>query len=268
MDFFQIFVLAFIQGFTEFLPISSSAHLILVPQMTGWSDQGLAFDIAVHVGSLLAVISYFRKEIVVMFQAFIKSILGKQTSEGYLAWAVLLGTIPVGIAGLLFKGSIETILRSPLVIAAATIIFGIVLFWADLYGRKLAELKNEYQLKLKDIFIIGLAQALALIPGTSRSGITITAGLFLGFSREAAARYSFLLSIPVILLAGGLEVRDLVTEEHIVDWFSLLLGVIVSGISAFICIHFFLKFIQTIGMMPFMIYRVVLGVVLFIIFWP
>ena len=174
MDMLQIVILALVQGLTEFLPISSSAHLILVPILTDWPDQGLAFDVAVHAGTLTAVVAYFRRELARMLVEWLVSFRGRLTPDARLAWAVLIGTIPVGLAGLLFKDVIETQFRSPMVIAAATIVFGALLWVADISGRRN---RDEYALSLLDVLVIGLAQALALIPGTSRSGITITAGL-------------------------------------------------------------------------------------------
>ena len=255
------------QGLTEFLPISSSAHLILVPQIIEeWADQGLAFDVAVHVGTLVAVIYYFRKELVPMTVDWVASLkTRRQTRNSMLAWAVLFGTIPVGLAGLLFKGIIETDLRSPLVIAAATIVFGLLLWAADAMGKRV---RDEYTITWSDVFIIGCAQALALIPGTSRSGITMTAGLMVGLSREAAARFSFLLSIPVITLSGLLMTKDLVEQAGPVDWSAIMLGALLSCVAAYLCIHFFLKLLERIGMWPFVIYRLILGCVLVYIFYP
>ncbi|MDX1443800.1 MAG: undecaprenyl-diphosphate phosphatase, partial [Gammaproteobacteria bacterium] len=178
MDFLQTIILAIIQGLTEFLPISSSAHLILVPVLTGWSDQGLAFDVAVHVGSLAAVMLYFRRDIVNVTVAGLRSLKTRRVEgDARLAWAIVLGTIPVGLAGLLFADFIEANLRSALVIATTTIVFGLLLWVADRHG---ATGRNEHQLRWVDILVIGVAQALALIPGTSRSGITMTAGLLMG----------------------------------------------------------------------------------------
>ena len=264
MDFLQIFVLAILQGLTEFLPISSSAHLILVPVIVGWQDQGLAFDVAVHVGTLAAVVLYFRKEIGRMTVSWTGSVLGKGfDKDAKLAWAVLFGTIPVGIVGLLFKDLIEEHLRHPYVLASATLLFAFLLWWADARARGN---RDEYSLKWQDILFIGLAQALALIPGTSRSGATMTAALFLGLSRQAAARFSFLLSIPVIVLAGGLTTLDYLETASIDDMQPLMLGALLSGVSAYLCIHYFLKVLEKIGMMPFVIYRVVLAVFLFVMF--
>lgn len=264
MDFIQIAVLALVQGVSEFLPISSSAHLILVPILTTWEDQGLAFDVAVHVGTLGAVVSYFFSDIKRMIAAWFQSIIKREmTPDAKLAWGIGLGTIPVGLAGLFFKDFIETSLRSPLVIAITTIVFGLLLWGADRWGKRL---RSEYDMGWIDIFLIGLAQAFALIPGTSRSGVTMTAALFLGFTREAAARFSFLLSIPVIVLAGGLLTKDLVESSVAVDWNALIWGIVLSFISAWLCIHYFLKFLERIGMLPFVIYRLVLGAFLFALF--
>ena len=263
MEILQIVILALVQGLTEFLPISSSAHLILVPVLTNWPDQGLAFDVAVHAGTLTAVVLYFRKELARMLVEWFSSFKGGLTPDARLAWAVLIGTIPVGLAGLVFKGVIETQLRSPMVIAMATILFGLLLWYADKTGKRS---KDEYGLSLCDVLVIGLAQALALIPGTSRSGITITAALMLGLNRKAAARFSFLLSIPVIFLAGMLETMDYLSAASIEDAQPLLVGALISAASAYACIHYFLKLLDRIGMMPFVAYRLVLGGVLVVLF--
>ncbi len=260
MDFYQILILALVQGLTEFLPISSSAHLILIPYFFDWQDQGLAFDVAVHVGTLTAVVLYFRDQLISISQDWCVSLQKRQShGDSRLAWAVILGTIPVGLAGLLLGDLIEEYLRSTLVIAITTIAFGVLLGWADIRGK---QNRSEHSLTWRDIVIIGCAQAIALIPGTSRSGITITAALMLGLTRDAAARFSFLLSIPVIFLAGGLKTLELINTAGAIDWYSLILGVLISGVSAYLCIHFFLKLLDRIGMMPFVAYRMVLGVIL------
>ncbi|EPC00743.1 UDP pyrophosphate phosphatase [Litchfieldella anticariensis FP35 = DSM 16096] len=265
MDWFQVVVLSLVQGITEFLPISSSAHLILVPVLTTWSDQGLAFDVALHVGSLSAVVLYFRRELWRMARSWLGSVAGRGTDEdGRLAWWVLLATIPVGVAGLAFHDTIEVAMRSPLLLASGLIGFGLLLGYADWRGRGS---RSEYQLTFKDALLVGLAQALALIPGTSRSGITITAALLLGMNREGAARFSFLMSIPVIVLAGGLEVCNLLLEPRPVDWSALVFGTLLSGVSAYLCIHYFLVFIKRIGMQPFVVYRIVFGLWLLWFFW-
>lgn len=263
MEISHIVWLALVQGLTEFLPVSSSAHLILVPQLFGWADQGLAFDVAVHLGTLIAVVGYFRNDIVTLFLAWLRSMSSGMSrgmsGEARLAWGVIVGTIPAGLVGLAFKDVIEVHLRSPLVIATTTILFGLLLWLAD---RRAKLVRNEQTLTWQDFLVIGGAQALALIPGTSRSGITITAGLLLGLTREAAARYSFLLSIPIIVLSGLGVTKDLATSDAPVDWLALGLGTVIAAASAFVCIKLFLTFINRIGMGPFVLYRLALGVLL------
>lgn len=264
MDLLHALVLAVIQGFTEFLPISSSAHLILLPRLFGWEDQGLAFDVAVHVGTLSAVVSYFRHEIRRMSVDWACSLMQRRTvGESRLAWAVLLGTIPVGLAGLFLGDFIETALRSPLVIAVTTIAFGILLWLADVRGRRT---RSEHELTWGDVLFIGCAQAVALIPGTSRSGITMTAALLLGLNRAASARFSFLLSIPVIVLAGGLKGLELLEGTAPVDWMAIAVGVACAGVTAYLVIFFFMRLIERTGMLPYVIYRFVLGAWLFYLF--
>ena len=265
MDNLQTVLLALLQGLTEFLPISSSAHLILMPRLLGWGDQGLAFDVAVHVGTLLAVMFYFRHDLQRLLGAWFGSCLGRQmNADARLAWLLLLGTVPVVVAGLLLHDAVETYLRSPLVIALATIGFGVLLWLADRRGR---QVRSEDSLTLVDVIWIGLAQALALIPGTSRSGITMTAALALGLTRSAAARFSFLLSIPVILMAGVYESLNLLQQSAPVAWSEILLGTAVAAVSAYFCIHFFMRLIERIGMLPFVVYRLLLGGFLLLLFY-
>ena len=265
MDNLHAVYLALLQGLTEFLPISSSAHLVLLPRLLGWEDQGLAFDVAVHVGTLCAVVAYFRHDIQRLLGAWLQSCGSrKMTADAKLVWFVMLGTLPVAIAGLLFHDFIEMYLRSPLIIAATTIGFGVLLGFADLRGNKQ---RSEDSLRFSDIVWIGLAQALALVPGTSRSGITMTAALALGLTRSAAARFSFLLSIPVILMAGGYESLKLFQQSAAVAWGSLLLGAGVAFISAYLCIRLFMLLIERVGMLPFVIYRLGLGIFLLLLFY-
>lgn len=254
------------QGLLEFLPISSSAHLILVPAVLGWQDQGLAFDVAVHVGTLLAVVIYFRRELASILRDWFKSLATRRevTQNAVLGWGMIIGTLPVGVAGLLAKDWVETMLRSPLVIAAATIVFGGLLWLSQVLG---SQRRGLDRLTWQDALVIGLFQAVALIPGTSRSGITLTGGLLLGLERAAAARFSFLLSIPVIFLAGGIKAMDLLQAET-ADWYALALGIAVSGLSAYGCIGWFLRFLERVGTLPFVLYRLVLGAVLLYVFWP
>ena len=263
----QIIVLALVQGLTEFLPISSSAHLILPSQLLGWPDQGLAFDVAVHLGSLLAVLGYFRREVWSMATAWLASLARRphEQADSRLAWWVILGTIPAGLAGLLLDDWIEQNLRSMLVIAIATLVFGAALWWSDIgVTRRL----NLQQLSFKSVLLIGLAQALALIPGTSRSGITMTAALALGFHKAVAARFSFLLSIPLIAAAGLLKGVQLAQSALPVYWGEILFALLLSFVSAYLCIALFLKWIERIGFLPFVLYRFALGGLLLVIyFW-
>ncbi len=258
MDNLQIVILAIVQGLTEFLPISSSAHLVLLPQVLNWPDQGLVFDAAVHIGSLIAVVFYFRVEVKRMLKSWTCSLMGgKADRDSLLAWWVIIGTLPAVVFGFLLQGPIEEKLRTPWVVALASIGFGLLLWYADASGRRT---RNEFELNLKDVLLIGWFQVLALIPGVSRSGITITLALFLGLTREAAARFSFLLAMPVIFASGVLQTARMFTEVSPIGWLDLLLGVLLSALSAGLCIHYFLRLIDRIGMFPFVIYRVLLGV--------
>ena len=257
MSTIDVFILAIIQGLTEFLPISSSAHLILPSAILGWKDQGIAFDVAVHVGTLLAVVLYFRKEVGSMVVAWFGTLKGQRDNfDGKLAWWIIFATIPAGLFGLLGKDFIEEHLRSALVIAATTLLFGFLLGFADIKAKQNKSIEN---LGFKGAMLIGLAQAVALIPGTSRSGITMTIGLMLGLSRENAARFSFLLSIPAIAMAGSYLTLKLILEAEVVDWSAMGLGSILAFVSAYACIHYFLILVSKVGMMPFVIYRLVLG---------
>jgi len=265
MDPLHLVVLALVQGITEFLPISSSAHLVLVPVLGDWDDQGLAFDIAVHVGTLLAVVVHFRSDLARMVRGVLGPVAGRPLDvDGRLGWLVVLATVPVGLAGLAFKDVIETALRDPVVIAWASIGFGVLLWLADRWGPRA---RDERTLGWRGALGIGVAQALALVPGTSRSGITMTAGLALGLDRVAAARFSFLLAIPVIALAGGLQLVELLGGEGRIAWGTLVAATALSAVSAWLCIHLFLAWIARIGMLPFVLYRVALGVILLIVFW-
>ena len=260
MTLLHILLLAVLQGLTEFLPISSSAHLILVPNLAHMADQSLAFDVSVHVGTLAAVVWYFRREVGRLLADWGASCLRRApVGESRLAWILLVASVPVGLAGLLLHDLVATVLRSPLVIAATTIGFGLLLWWADASG---ARKRDAHHIGWGDGLLIGLAQALALVPGTSRSGVTMTAGLFLGLTRQAAARFSFLLSIPAILMAGGYQSLKLLQAGEGVDWTALGLGVLFSAVTAYLCIELFLKWLDRIGMLPFVVYRLLLGALL------
>ncbi len=264
MEWLQIIILSLVQGITEFLPISSSAHLILTPRLFGWPDQGLAFDVAVHVGTLFAVVTYFRVELKQMLFACMSGKAdGCHHRDARLTGQVLLATFPALLVGVIFHDNIATDLRNPLIIAATTIGFGLLLLLAN---REKNTAHDEYHLTFMVAIAIGLAQVLAFIPGTSRSGITMTAAVMLGMTREAGARFSFLLSIPLIFGGGVYKTMLLMQSPEAVEWGELLIGFLLSALSAFACIYWFLRFIQKFSFTPFVIYRVLLGAVLLIIF--
>jgi undecaprenyl-diphosphatase len=251
-------VLAIVQGLSEFLPISSSGHLILVPHVLGWPDQGLAFDVAVHVGTLAAVIAYFRVQLMQMARAWFASLAGRSlTADGRLAWCIVVGTIPVGLVGLAFGDFIEQMLRNPLFIAGTLAGFGLLMWLADRLG---AQRRDEYTVGWREALLIGSAQAIALMPGSSRSGVTMTMARALGLTRAAAARFSFLLAVPGIAMAGAWEFLQLLSEPgEGVDWSMMGLGAAVSAVTGYLCIHAFLQVIERIGLLPFALYRLVLA---------
>lgn len=256
----QVVVLAIVQGLTEFLPISSSGHLVLVPSVFGWSDQGMAFDVAMHFGSLTAVLIYFRADIAMLLRGATQVLRANLASvESRLALGIALGTVPAAVVGLLFGGWIGDNLRSPAVIAGTLSGYAILMLVFDRIGKKTRVLT---ELRIRDAVLIGLAQALALVPGTSRSGITITAGLALGFSRTEAARFSFLLAVPVILLATAYELYVLSGSETTVAWGQLACGALVAAIVAYLSIEFFMRFVNKVGLLPFAIYRILLAAVI------
>lgn len=260
MDFTQAAVLALIQGLTEFLPISSSAHLILVPVVSGWQDQGLAYDIAAHLGTLVAVCGYFRRDLGAVGAGVLR---GHATPEARLGWLLVWATVPVAGAGLLLHDVIALEFRSPRIIALTTIGFGLLLWYADRTGSRM---RVEGSIGLRDALLIGCAQALALIPGTSRSGITITAGLLLGLTRQAAARFSFLMAVPITALAVLRETWEVAGAGHQAPWSGLALVAVLAGASAWLCIWAFLRLLDRIGMAPFAIYRLVLGTALLVLY--
>lgn len=260
MTTIQIIVLAVVQGLTEFLPISSSGHLVLVPYLVDWTDQGLAFDVAVHFGSLLAVVAFFREDIAGLLRGGVQLLGGDVKSpQPYMALAIGLGTIPAAIAGLLLASWIEANLRDPSVIVYTLAGYGVLMALADRYARRD---RGIAEVRIRDALVIGVAQALALVPGTSRSGVTITAGRLLGFERQDAARFSFLLSAPVILLATVYKGAELVLGDVPVAWGELALGVVVSAVVAYLSIEFFMRVVTHIGLAPFAIYRLALAAVI------
>lgn len=269
MSIFEAIVLGIVQGFSEFLPISSSGHLLLVPWLFGWealdpSDKK-AFDVALHVGTLFAVVGYFRKDLATYIREGAKAVFRRQepvTPEGRLAWLLALSTVPAALVGAFFESWIDESLGTPTIIGISLILFGGVLWWAD---RTLGHRKLE-QFAPRDALLVGAAQALALNPGTSRSGITMSAARFLGFDRDAAARISFLMSIPVIVGAVVFKMANLVADgvpEDLVV--PMIVGIITSGISGWVAVWGTLKLIRTRSFTPFVIYRVVLGVVVLLI---
>ena len=261
MDIIQTIILAIIQGLTEFLPISSSAHLILVSELSDWPDQGTAFDVALHLGTLLAVLYYFRSEVSDMMKA--KHFTSMDNAINSQLGIIVISTLPIILVGGLFNDFVTENLRTSMVIALASIFFGIILYLADTNQQQRSQVVN---LSLKLGLIIGLFQILALIPGTSRSGITIAAGLFLGLSRVEASRFSFLLAIPVIIAASVLQSYELFTNDQInINYMNFILGIAISSFVAFLTIQWFLELVSRIGMLPFVIYRVLLGLIIILI---
>ena len=263
MSLLQAVVLALVQGATEFLPISSSAHLVLVPWLLGWPDQGLAFDVAVNTGTLLAVVIYLRRELAELVKDGLGGLrepgLGI-TGRGRLAWGIALGTVPVAVAGLVGYDFIAGAARSPAVIAATTIGFGLALGWADRVGSRRMSLED---FGLSQALLIGLAQAVALVPGTSRSGITMTAALLLGFRRTAAARFSFLLYVPVGILAAGHDGLELLSGRlPATELPAMLVGAAVAAVTAYLVMGWLLAWLERRTMTPFVLYRLALGLVI------
>ena len=263
MELTHIFVLSLVQGLTEFLPISSSAHLILAPKFFSWLDQGIWFDLAVHAGSLFAILVYFRSRVIGLLQGWFMSFSGGGGVDARLSWMLIIATIPAGLAGLLFESFFIEYGRSILTIALANVFFSLLLWVSDVRGSRTLNLND---MTYKKACIIGLAQAIALIPGTSRSGVTMTCALFLGFERRVAAEFSFLLSIPLIAAASLFQVIRLLSEEF-VPWEDFILGAALSAIAAYSCIAIFLRIINKLSMLPFVIYRLALGGVLLLFFF-
>ncbi len=264
MSWLQTIVLSIVQGLTEFLPISSSGHLVLVPMVFGWTDQGLVFDVAVHFGSLAAVCVYFRNDLAGLIRGGAELLGGNGKSpQSKMALYIMIGTVPAAITGLLFAGWIEANLRNPAVIVLTLSGYGVLMALADRFGRHQRIIAN---VRLKDTIIIGIAQALALVPGTSRAGVTISAAMILGFQRQDAARFSFLLSAPIIMLATAFESSMLFVERTQIAWAQLAIGVSISAVVAYFSIDFFMRIVNAIGLLPFAIYRLGLaGVVLYVL---
>jgi undecaprenyl-diphosphatase len=274
LDLFEAVVLGIVQGLTEFLPISSSAHLRIVPAILGWSDPGAAFTAVIQIGTLVAVLAYFRRDIVRIGSAWARGILsGRPLNDidARMGWMMIAGTLPIVVCGLLFKDSIETTLRSLYVVAGALIVLALLLAVAELYLKQQAKagkhLKQLDEITWPEAIAIGLAQALALVPGSSRSGVTITAGLFAGLSRETAARFSFLLSLPSVLAAGVYQLYSerealLGSQEDVV---ALAVATLAALISGYASIAFLLYYLKTRTTFAFVFYRIALGFL--ILYW-
>ncbi|MDT0265880.1 undecaprenyl-diphosphate phosphatase [Streptomyces sp. DSM 44915] len=274
MSWFESIVLGLVQGLTEFLPISSSAHLRLAAVAGGWEDPGAAFTAVCQIGTELAVLIYFRKDIVRIVRAWSRSLTDRSMRsdpDARMGWLVIIGSIPIGVLGLAFQDAIAGPFRDLRLIAVNLIVLGIILGLADrmaardlVGGRHRARRprKDLAQLTTRDGLLFGFAQAMALVPGVSRSGATITGGLFLGYSREAAARYSFLLAIPAVLASGGYELTKIGGEDTHVSWGPTILATAVAFLVGYAIIAWFMKWITTRSFMPFVWYRIGVGVVL------
>ena len=260
MDLLQSIILGIIQGITEFLPISSSGHLILIPKIFGWNDPGLSFTVALHWGTLFGIIGYFYKDWLKIFKnAFVHSGDSIGNNQDKILYFILIATIPGALAGYFLEGKAETIFRNPILVSVALIAAGIILFVSDTTGEKNRQINS---ITLKSAILIGIAQAIAIIPGVSRSGITIAAALFLGLSGKDAARFSFLLATPIILGAGLIKLPDILNSG--IDGIFIA-GFMSSAIAGFLSIKWLLKYLQTKNYFIFVIYRIILGI-LFLIF--
>jgi undecaprenyl-diphosphatase len=252
MTLLQAVTLGLVQGLGEFLPISSSAHLVLVPWLFGWTDPGLTFDIALHIGTLIAVIIYFWKD---WWKLIIKGFTEVRSIEGRLFWYLVAASVPGAIGGFLLEKKAETIFRSPLLIAAMLIGMGILLYWADRRSAKNIEINN---ITFGTSLLIGISQTLAIIPGVSRSGITMTTGLWMGITRVGAARFSFLLSTPIIFGAAMVKLPHVISNSSMIT-VNFTIGVLVSFIAGISSIGFLLRYVQAKDFLPFAWYRFMLG---------
>ena len=267
MSVFEAIVLGITQGLTEFLPISSTAHLRIVPAFAGWEDPGAAFTAIVQLGTMLAVLLYFRGDLLQIARAWLRSLRDRsvrRTLDARLGWYILLGTIPIGIFGLIFKDQIENGARDLYLISIALILFGLVLLAADEVGKKDRSIED---LNRSDGIFIGLWQALALIPGVSRSGSTISAGLFRGLDRPSAARYSFLLSVPAVVLSGLFELKSVIdgSEHTDVGAGSLIIATAFAFVVGYWSIAFLLRWVGHHSMIVFVVYRVALGLLVLVL---
>ncbi|MSO71413.1 MAG: undecaprenyl-diphosphate phosphatase [Alphaproteobacteria bacterium] len=257
MAWLPLIVFAIVQGLTEFLPVSSTGHLILVPVLTGWKDPGLDFDLALHVGTLLAVLIYLRDDLFGMTVAVCNPRDRSGEEDRRLAAALAVATVPAVFAGYFAKPYIETVLRSPELIAWTTLLFGAALYVADRVGPRLRRLRD---ISIPPAIIIGLAQCISLLPGVSRSGITMTAARVLGFERPAAARFSFLLSIPTIGGACVLGVRDILANSHSFAATDAALGALIAFVAALVSMNVLMRWVERRSFLPFVVYRLALGI--------
>ncbi|MEV0966737.1 MULTISPECIES: undecaprenyl-diphosphate phosphatase [unclassified Streptomyces] len=275
MSWFESLILGLVQGLTEFLPISSSAHLRLTAAFAGWQDPGAAFTAITQIGTEAAVLIYFRKDIVRIVSAWFRSLTDKamrRDHDAQMGWLVIVGSIPIGLLGVTLKDQIEGPFRDLRLTATMLIVMGIVLGVADRLAardetggkhRVVRERKSLRDLSVKDGLIYGMCQAMALIPGVSRSGATISGGLLMGYTREAAARYSFLLAIPAVLASGVFELKE-AGEGH-VSWGPTVFATVIAFAVGYAVIAWFMKFITTKSFMPFVVYRIILGIVIFVL---
>jgi len=266
MILFEAILLGIVQGVTEFLPISSSAHLILMPWMFGWQGtlvDSLTFDIGLHAGTLVAILAFFWRDWFDLFRKFFNGLGNNtwKTGEGRLVWFIVLATIPAGVLGLKFEHVVENYFRNPLLIAAALVVISLVMWGADRYSSK-TEIISK--MSLRHALFIGFAQALALVPGVSRSGITITAGLMAGYTRESAARFSFLLSTPVIAGAALMKLRKLHLAES--EAIPFVVGAVFSAVVGYVCIKFLLQYLNKHTLNVFVGYRIALAAVV-VLLW-
>jgi undecaprenyl-diphosphatase len=264
LSWLQAIILGISQGLTEFLPISSTAHTLVVSRLLGWPDPGAAFTAVTQVGTELAVVIYFRNDIARILKAWFASLTKveqRSNPDAKMGWYVIIGTIPIGVAGLAFKSSIETTARNLWLVAGSLIVMGILLGLADRYAR---HTKSETDINTKNAILFGLGQALALIPGVSRSGATITAGLAMGFKRDVAARYSFLLAIPAVFASAALTAGD-ISSDSFVNWPATIVATIVAFVVGYFVIASLMKYLQTRTFLPFVIYRIALGALLMVL---
>ncbi|MBA4866247.1 undecaprenyl-diphosphate phosphatase [Streptomyces sp. PSKA54] len=274
MSWFESLILGLVQGLTEFLPISSSAHLRLTAAFAGWHDPGAAFTAITQIGTETAVLIYFRKDIARIISAWFRSLSDKAMRgdhDAQMGWLVIVGSLPIGVLGVTFKDQIEGPFRDLRLIATTLIVMGVILGIADRLAardevggrhRAVKERKTLRELGVRDGLIYGICQAMALVPGVSRSGATISGGLLMGYKREAAARYSFLLAIPAVLASGLFELKDAGESGH-VSWGPTIFATLIAFAVGYAVIAWFMKFISTKSFMPFVYYRILLGVVLF-----